>query len=107
MTTPLLEEQDMADEHGRWIVREIADILATATEHGRRRSTGERLPLHEFVQLQRRKVTLLCAIAQRSPSARGIHQAVDDVEAQLTDMLAEAPPASSPFTTLDARGPKR
>lgn len=97
----------MADEHGRWIVREIADILATVTEHGRRRSTGEQLPRHERVQLQRRKVALLHAIAQRSPSARGVHRAVDEAEAQLTDMLAVAPPASSAHAEGDLRGPAR
>lgn len=79
----------MVDEHGQWIVREIADVLATATEHGRRRSTGEQLPHHERVQLQRRKVTLLRAIANRSSSVRGVQQAVHEAESQLTRMLAE------------------
>ena len=97
----------MADEHGRWIVREIADVLATATEHGRRRSTGEQLPHHECVQLQRRKVTLLRAIADRSPSARGVQQAVHEAESQLTDMLAEHSPASTASTTVDVPGPTR
>ncbi len=97
----------MADEYGRWIVREIADILATAAEHGRRRSTGEQLPHQERVQLQRRKITLLRAIAQRSPSARGVHQAVDEAEAQLTDMLSVSPTASSAYAKVDVRGPAR
>jgi hypothetical protein len=96
----------MADEHARWIVREIADILATATEHGRHRSTGEPLPHHERVRLQRRKVTLVRAIARRSPSAGGVHEAVRDAEAQLTGMLAKNPIAT-PFSTLDVSGPTR
>jgi hypothetical protein len=97
----------MADAHGRWIVHEIADVLATATEHGRRRSTGEQIPHHELVALQRRKVTLLRAIAHRSPSARGVRQAVNDAEAQLTNLLTEAPTASSVSSSIDMRGPAR
>jgi len=95
----------MADEHGRWIVQEIADVIAIATEHGRRRSTGEQMPHHERVQLQRRKVTLLDAIANRSPSARGVQQAVHEAENRLTRMLAEPSPASTALTTIDVRGP--
>jgi len=95
----------MADEHGRWIVREIADVIATATEHGRRRSTGEQLPYHERVQLQRRKVRLLRAIAKRSPSARGVQQAAHEAESQLTRMLAEPSPARTALTTVAVRGP--
>ncbi len=95
----------MADEHGRWIVREIADVIATATAHGRRRSTGEQLPHHECVQLQRRKVRLLHAIARRSPYACGVQQAAHEAENQLTRMLAEPSPASTALTTIDVQGP--
>jgi hypothetical protein len=95
----------MADQHGRWIIREIADVIATATEHGRRRSTGEQLPHHERVQLQRRKVTLLHAIATRSPSARGVQHAVHEAESWLACILAEPSPASTALTTIDVQGP--
>ncbi len=95
----------MADEHGQWLVREIADVIATATEHGRRRSTGEQLPHHERVQLQRRKVTLLHAIATRSPSARGVQQAVHEAGSRLACILAEPSPASTALSTIDVQGP--
>ncbi len=97
----------MADEQSRWIIGEIADVLSTVTEQGRRRSTGEQIPHHELVALQRRKVTLLRAIAHRSPSARGVRQAVNDAEAQLTNLLTEAPTASSASSAIDMRGPAR
>jgi hypothetical protein len=60
----------------------------------------------ERVRLQRRKVTLVRAIARRTPSAGGIHEAVRDAEAQLTDLLAKTPTAT-PFSTLDVQGPTR
>jgi hypothetical protein len=95
----------MADEHGRWIIREITDVIATATEHGRRRSTGEQLPHHERVQLQRRKVTVLHAIATRSPSARGVQQAIHEAESQLACILAEPSPARAASTPIHVQGP--
>jgi hypothetical protein len=90
-----------------WIIREITDVVATATDSGQRRATGDQIPRHEQVLLQRRRVALLRAIAHRSPAAHGVQQAVSDAEARLSELVTETPAAHTVLTAIEQGGPAR
>jgi hypothetical protein len=87
----------MAD-NGYWLIREITDVVATATEFGYRQATGEQIPWHEQVQLQRRKVLVLRAIAERSPHDHDVQEVLDGAERGLQEITA---PGSSPHIRHD------
>ncbi len=79
----------MADD--RWLVRELTDVIATATESGCRRATSEPIPHAEQVQLQRRKVMLLRAIAERSPHSREVGDLLGHAERRLQQITGPHP----------------
>ena len=76
------------DTDGRRIIREVTEIVATATESGARRSTGEPLPWSEQVALQRRKVLLLRDIAARSSQECGVREVLAHAEHRLRQLAA-------------------
>jgi hypothetical protein len=84
----------MADD-GYRLIREVIDLVATATEVGYRQATGEQVPWHEQVELQRRKVLILRAIAERSRCDRDVHDALRAAERGLQEITASQP---SPHT---------
>ena len=82
----------MADD-GRWLVREITDIVATTHQLRYRRATGEQIPWHEQVELHHRKIRVLRALAERSPRDRGVFDALGVAE---HSPQQTTPPASRP-----------
>jgi len=80
----------MAD-NGYRLIREITDVVATATEFGYRQATGEQIPWPEQVDLQRRKVRILRAIAERSPHDRDVRNVLDVAERGLHEITASEP----------------
>jgi hypothetical protein len=85
----------MADD-GQWIIHEVTDVIATATEFGYRRATGEQIPWLEQVQLQRRKVLVLRAIAERIPQSADVHAVLRHAEHRLRHI---GTPGPKPCTT--------
>jgi hypothetical protein len=80
----------MAD-NSYWLIREITDVVATATEFGYRQATGEHIPWHEQVELQRRKVAVLRTIAERSPHDHDVQDVLDVAERALLEITAPEP----------------
>ena len=69
--------------------------MATATEFGYRQAAGEQVPWHEQVALQRRKVRVLHAIAERSPHNRGVRDVLGVAERGLQEITAAEPSPST------------
>jgi len=82
----------MAD-NGYWLIRDITDIVDTATEFGYRQAIGEQIPWHEQVGLQRRKVLVLRAIADRSPRDHDVRNVLQVAERGLQEITASKPGA--------------
>jgi len=80
----------MADD-GYWLIREITNVVATATEFGYRQATGEQIPWHEQVELQRRKVLILRAIAERSGHNSDVQHELGVAERGLQAISATKP----------------
>jgi hypothetical protein len=76
---------------GQRLIREIADVVATATDLHYRRATGEPIAWHEHVQLQRRVVLVLCAIAERSPQSPDVRHELDRAERRMQHLTASEP----------------
>lgn len=76
------------DTDARRLIREVTDVVATATESGARRTTGEPLPLAEQVALQRRKVLLLRDIAARSTQECGVREVLAHAERRLRQLAS-------------------
>ena len=85
----------MAD-NGYRLIRDITDVVATATEFGYRQATGEQIPWHEQVELQRCKVRVLRAIAERTPHDRDVQAVLGVAEHALQEITACEP---SPHTS--------
>jgi hypothetical protein len=80
----------MAD-HDQWLIGEITDIVATATELRYRRATGEPIAWHEHVGLQRRMVHVLQAIAECSPHSRDVRRELERAERRMRHLTAPEP----------------
>ncbi len=81
---------------GYSLIREFTDVVTTATEFGYRQATGEQIPWHEQVELQRRKVRVLRAIAKRTPYDRDVQHVLGVAEHALQEITAFKP---SPHTS--------
>ncbi len=77
--------------NGYSLVCEITEVVATLTEFGYRQATGEQIPWHEQVELQRRKVRVLRAIAERTPHDRDVQDVLRVAERALLEITTPKP----------------
>ena len=75
----------------RWIIREIAEVVATATDSGQLRATGDQIPRQERVPLLRRKVELLRVIAHRLPNDPDVRVLLSTAKCQLQQLTNPGP----------------
>ncbi len=84
------------ENDGRWLVREITEIVAATTQLRFRRASGEHVPWCEQLELQHRKIRVLEILAERGPRNR-----------EICDVLGELGRPSQRSTARGANPPAR